>query len=128
MQHTKEPSKLKSIPEDLNSDQSVLSEARCLRMNAQGPAGGEVLEVESVPCGDDSWCLVGSLKFFHHDLRSRLFGGDAGVLGSAGCGGGLPWCAFGLLDVMAGGGRTEDRRTRKRQRGQSQDSMGRASR
>lgn len=103
MQHTKEPSKLKSIPEDLNSDQSVLSEARCLRMNAQGPAGGEVLEVESVPCGEDSWCLVGSLKFFHQDLRSRLFGGDAGVLGSAGCGGGLPWCAFGLLDVMAGG-------------------------
>lgn len=54
MRHTKEPSKLKSIPDDLNSDQSVLSEARCLRMKAQGPAGGEVLEVESVPCGDDS--------------------------------------------------------------------------
>lgn len=43
-------SKLKSIPDDLNSDQSLLSEASCLRMKAQGPARGENREVGGVPC------------------------------------------------------------------------------
>lgn len=58
--------------------------------------GGEVVrveaeaKVESVPWADESWCLVGSLKLFHHVLRSRRFGGDAGVIGTGGCEGGLP--------------------------------------
>lgn len=61
MRRTKEPSKLKSIPNGgLNSDQSVPSEARRLRMKGQGPVGGEVVkaeveaEVESVPWADES--------------------------------------------------------------------------
>lgn len=35
-------------------------------------------EEGGVPCV--SWCLDGSLKPFHHDLRSRLFWGDAALL------------------------------------------------
>lgn len=50
---------------------------------------------------------MGSLKFFHHVLRSRRFGGDAGVAGTGGCEGGLPWCAFELLDAMAGAQTTD---------------------
>lgn len=42
-------------------------ETHCSRRAAQGAEG-------SSPC--DSSCLE-SLKFFHHDLRSRLLGGDA---------------------------------------------------
>lgn len=63
MRRTKEPGRLKSIPnDDLYSDQSVLSEARRLRMKGQGPVGGGVVkaeaeaevEVESVPWADES--------------------------------------------------------------------------
>lgn len=54
---------------------------------------------EALPAG--SWCLEGSLKPFHHDLRSRLFGGEAGVApGGAPWFGGLARFAVGMAEAM----------------------------
>lgn len=48
-----------------------------------------------------SWCLEGSLKFFHQDFKSRLLGGEAGVeAGGVGWDSGLPWYVFGFPEVM----------------------------
>jgi hypothetical protein len=41
----------------------------------------------TIPC--DSWCLDGSLKPLHHDLRSRLLGGEAALACAVCCDGAM---------------------------------------
>ena len=52
-----------------------------------------------------SWCLEGSLNPFHHDLRSRLFGGEAGVAPGGGWLDWPAWLAVGTADAMLSVGR-----------------------
>jgi hypothetical protein len=67
----------------------------------------------SVPCPCASWCFAGSLNPFHHDLRSRLLGGEAACEGVPGwlagsCCGGPAWLwGAGASDVIVDDGAEE---------------------
>lgn len=62
--------------------------SRAYGLSGDGEATGVTWLRHSIPFG--SWCLLDcNLKPFHHDLRSRLLGGDAAFARAAGGGGGL---------------------------------------
>lgn len=91
---------------DLELDRRVIESSRS-KAEKSRDGGGQVSkgndssgrERRIVPCV--SWCLEGSLKPFHHDLRSRLLGGEAGLAPGIGwrCGG-LAGFGVGVADAM----------------------------